>query len=152
MAGYKGGGWNVAAIVHEVPGSIGCADLLWVRENHLKYAAVKNFDGEFVSATSDSIMAAGASTLPFIQAKAPDFRLSITNNRGKMAYPVSSFLWILLYDDDDYKDKKQHEAMIDFLKWILTNGQELAPKLGYSPLPSRLVDIELRRLDVRAKQ
>ena len=140
----------MAAIVHEVPGSIGCADLLWVRENHLKYAAVKNFDGEFVSATSDSI-AAGASTLPFIQAKAPDSPFH-NQQSGKMAYPVSSFMWILLYDDDDYKDKKQHEAMIDFLKWILTNGQELAPKLGYSPLPSRLVDIELRRLDVRAKQ
>lgn len=131
--------------VRVVPSSIGWVDLLWVINNHLQYAAIKNLDGEFVSATPESVAAAGASALPFFQTRAPDFRLFVTNGPGKNVYPVSSFMWLLIYDDTD---KKQHSAMIDFLKWVLTDGQKLALKLGYPPLPSSLVEIELHRLGV----
>ena len=37
--------------------------------------------------------AAAAANMP------PDFRVSITNAPGADAYPISSFTWLLLYED-----------------------------------------------------
>jgi len=70
-----------------------------------------------------------------------DFRVSITNAPGKGAYPISSFTWLLLYENP--KDKAQSKIMVDFLKWALTDGQKLAPPLGYAPLPAEVVKLEM---------
>ena len=53
-----------------------------------------------------------------------DFRVSITNAPGKGVYPISSFTWILLYENP--KDKAQSKVMVDFMKWALTDGQKFA--------------------------
>ena len=55
----------------------------------------------------------------------PDFRVSITNAPGKDVYPISSFTWLLLYENP--KDKAQGKMMVDFMKWALTDGQKFAP-------------------------
>ena len=62
-----------------------------------------------------------------------DFRVSITNSPGQGAYPISSFTWILMYENP--KDKAQAKVMVDFMKWALADGQTLAADLGYAPLP-----------------
>ncbi len=56
---------------------------------------MQNFDGEFVSATLDSVTAAAAAAA---KAMPKDFRVSITNAPGKGAYPISSFTWLLFYE------------------------------------------------------
>ena len=62
--------------------------------------------GEFVKASVESVTAAAAAAA----AKMPaDFRVSITNAPGKGVYPISSFTWLLLYENP--KDKAQ--AKID---------------------------------------
>ena len=67
-------------------------------------------------------------------AKMPaDFRVSITNAPGKDAYPISSFTWLLFYENP--QDKGLAKAMVDFMKWALTDGQKYAADLGYAPLP-----------------
>ena len=73
-----------------------------------------------------------------------DFRVSITNPPGKGVYPISSFTWILLYENP--KDKKQSQMMVDFMKWALSEGQKFAPALGYAPLPEAVVKLELEAL------
>ena len=50
---------------------------------------------------------------------APDFK--IKDATGKDVYPISSFTWLLLYESP--KDKAQSKAMVDFVKWALTDGQ-----------------------------
>ena len=37
--------------------------------------------------------------------------------------------------------------MVEFLKWALTDGQAYASQLGYAPLPSEVVRLELAALD-----
>ena len=74
-----------------------------------------------------------------------DFRVSITNAAGPGAYPVSSFTWLLLYEDP--KDKAQSKAMVDFVKWALTDGQQFASQLGYAPLPADVVKQEMAALE-----
>ncbi len=78
-------------------------------------------------------------------AKMPaDFRVSITNAPGKGVYPISSFTWLLLYENP--KDKAQSKMMVDFMKWALTDGQKFAAPLGYAPLPEPVVKLEMAAL------
>ena len=73
-----------------------------------------------------------------------DFRVSITNAPGSAAYPISSFTWILLYEDP--KDKAMGRAMVDFMNWALTEGQKHSGDLGYAPLPARVIELEQKAL------
>jgi phosphate transport system substrate-binding protein len=142
-AGVGGkGNEGVAGLVSQTPGSIGYVELIYALQNKIAFGSVQNADGEFVKATTDSVTAAAAA----VSSKMPaDFRVSITNAAGAGAYPVSSFTWLLLYQDA--KDKAQAKAMVDFLKWALTDGQQFASQLGYAPLPAEVVKQELAALD-----
>jgi len=135
------GNEGVSGLVQQVPGSIGYVELVYALQNKIAYGAVQNLAGEFVRATVASVTAAAAGAA----AKMPaDFRVSITNAEGKGAYPVSSFTWLLLYENA--KDKAQAKVMVDFVKWALADGQKYAAELGYAPLPPEVVKMELAAL------
>ena len=102
---------------------------------------MQNANGEFVKATTESVTAAAAAAAAQMP---PDFRVSITNAAGAGAYPVSSFTWLLLYQEP--KNLAQSRAMVDFMKWALTEGQQFASQLGYAPLPADVVKQELAAL------
>jgi phosphate transport system substrate-binding protein len=142
-AGVGGkGNEGVAGLVSQTPGSIGYVELIYALQNKIAFGAVQNANGEFVKATTDSVTAAAAA----VAAQMPgDFRVSITNAAGPGAYPVSSFTWLLLYEDP--KDKAQSKAMVDFMTWALTEGQQFASQLGYAPLPAEVVKQELTALE-----
>ena len=97
--------------------------------------------GEFTKATVDSVTAAAGAAAGKMPA---DFRVSITNAPGKGVYPISSFTWILLYENP--KDKALAKTMLDFMKWALTDGQKFAGGLGYAPLPAEVVKLEMAAL------
>jgi phosphate transport system substrate-binding protein len=89
-----------------------------------------------------SVTAAALGAMPAIP---KDFRVSITNSPGAGAYPISSFTWILLYENPE---NKAHAAVMnDFMKWALSNGQPMAETLGYARLPDALVAMELEQLE-----
>src|SRR5207245_3395123 len=114
-------------------------ELVSVWQNNLPYGAVQNAAGNFVRASLDSVTAAAAaSTMP------ADFRVSIANAPGKDAYPISSFTWILLYQNPT--DKERARIMVDFMKWALSDGQKDAAPLGYAPLPKPVIDLEMQAL------
>src|SRR6185436_17736720 len=135
------GNEGVAGLVQQVPGSIGYVELIYALQNKIAYGSVQNLAGEFVRASVQSVTAAAAGAV----AKMPaDFRVSITNAEGKGAYPISSFTWLLFYENP--KDKAQSKAMVDFVKWALADGQKFAPALGYAPLPAEVVKLEMAAL------
>jgi len=135
------GNEGVAGLVQQVPGSIGYVELIYALQNKIAYGAVQNLAGEFLRASVQSVTAAAAGAA----AKMPaDFRVSITNAEGKGAYPISSFTWLLLYENP--KDKAQSKVMVEFMKWALTDGQKYAAELGYAPLPQEVVKMEMAAL------
>jgi phosphate transport system substrate-binding protein len=135
------GNEGVAGLVTQTPGSIGYVELIYAIQNKISYGSVQNMAGEFVTANLESVTAAAAGAA----AKMPaDFRVSITNAEGKGVYPVSSFTWLLLYENP--KDKGQSKIMVDFVKWALSDGQKAAGSLGYAPLPEGVVKLELAAL------
>jgi phosphate transport system substrate-binding protein len=135
------GNEGVAGLVKQVPGSLGYVELIYALQNKISFGAVQNMAGEFVQASAASITAAAAATATQMPA---DLRVSITNAPGKGVYPISSFTWLLLYDNP--KDKTQSKTMVDFVKWALTDGQKFCADLGYAPLPASVVKLELAAL------
>jgi phosphate transport system substrate-binding protein len=141
-AGVGGkGNEGVSGLVSQTPGSIGYVELIYALQNKVSYGSVQNMAGEFVTATVESVSLAAAEAAKSMPA---DFRVSITNAPGKGVYPISSFTWLLLYESP--KDKAQAKAMVDFVKWALTDGQKFAPDLGYAPLPEAVVKLEMAAL------
>src|SRR5258708_1346086 len=135
------GNEGVASNVTQAPGAIGYVELIYALQNKIAYGSVQNSAGEFVTASVAAVTAAAAEA---VKAMPADFRVSITNAPGKGVYPISSFTWILLYENA--KDKAQAKVMIDFMKWALTDGQRFAADLGYAPLPEAVVKLELAAL------
>ena len=135
------GNEGVAGLVQQTPGALGYVELIYALQNKQSYGSVQNMTGDFVNADVNSVTAAAAAAV----ANMPkDFRVSITNAPGKSVYPISSFTWILLYENP--KDKSQAKIFVDFMKWALADGQKLAPGLGYAPLPAGLIAQELEQL------
>jgi phosphate transport system substrate-binding protein len=132
---------GVAAIVSQTPGAIGYVELIYALTTKTAYGQVQNANGKFVKASIESVTAAAAEAAKQMPA---DYRVSITNAPGDAVYPVSSFTWLLLYQDP--KDKAQGKAMVDFMKWALVDGQKFAADLGYAPIPKNVVDMEMKTL------
>ena len=136
------GNEGVAGLVKQTPGSIGYVELIYALQNKINYGSVRNMAGEFVRATTETVTNAAAAASG--KAMPADFRVSITNAPGKNVYPIASFTWFLFYENP--KDKVRARAMVDFLKWALTDGQKYAPALGYAPLPESVVVMELQAI------
>jgi phosphate transport system substrate-binding protein len=135
------GNEGVSGLVTQTPGSIGYVELIYAIGNKISYGAVQNSAGKFVTASLESVTAAAAAAA---QSMPADFRVSITNAPGADAYPISSFTWLLLYQEP--QDKGQAKMIVDFVKWALSDGQKYCKDLGYAPLPKNVVDMELKSL------
>jgi phosphate transport system substrate-binding protein len=135
------GNEGVAGLVKQTPGSIGYVELIYAIQNKISYGSVQNMAGEFARSSLESVTAAAGAAE---KAMPPDFRVSITNAPGAGVYPISSFTWLLLYENP--KDKAKAKVMVDFVKWALTDGQKFAKDLGYAPLPEGVVKLEMEAL------
>jgi phosphate transport system substrate-binding protein len=136
------GNEGVSGLVKQTPGAIGYVELIYATQNKISFGSVQNSAGQFVKASTPSITAAASAASG--KAMPADFRVSITNAPGPNAYPISSFTWLLFYEAP--KDKVRARAMVDFMKWALTEGQQFADDLGYAPLPAAVVALEMEAL------
>ncbi len=129
------GNEGVTGMIKQIPYAIGYVELIYAEQNHLPVGRVQNAAGEFIKADLASLTTAAAAT------KMPDdFRVSLTNAPGKGAYPLASFTWLLI--PEKMADPVKGRAMVAFLKWMLHEGQALAPHLTYAPLPKEIVSME----------
>jgi phosphate transport system substrate-binding protein len=129
------GNEGVAGLVKQTSNSIGYVELIYATQNKIPYGTLQNKAGKFVECSLATVSAAAAS------AKMPsDFRVSITNAPGDTAYPASTFTWLLVYQNPP--DKTKGKALVDFLHWMLKDGQKFTQDLGYAPLPDNVVSQE----------
>jgi phosphate transport system substrate-binding protein len=73
-----------------------------------------------------------------------DFRVSITDAPGEAAYPISSFTWMLI--PSVVADPAKRTAIINFLQWGLTKGQDYLEPLSYARLPNAVIAREEKAL------
>ncbi len=124
------GNEGVAGLVKQTPNSIGYVELIYAKQNNIDYAQVQNKAGNFIEASIASVSAAAKTKMP------SDFRVSITNSPAPDAYPISGFTWLLVYEKQ--KDSVKGKAIVEFLNWMLLEGQSFASDLGYAPLPTEV--------------
>ena len=128
------GNEGVAGMVHNSAYSFGYVELIYAVQNKMSYGLVRNADGKWIKASTDSVSAAAAGAAKNMPA---DYRVSIVNAPGANSYPISSFTWMLvpIQSQDAAKGKVLHE----FLEWMLDHGESEAASMTYAPLPTPVI-------------
>jgi phosphate transport system substrate-binding protein len=136
------GNEGVAGLIQQTPDSLGYIELIYAVQNKIAYGHVKNAAGAFVKADLAGVSAAAAAAA---KSMPDDFRVSITDPAGnKAAYPISSFTWLLI--PAKFTDSTKRDAVKDFLKWMLTDGQQYCEGLSYAKLPKEVVAKEMKAI------
>jgi phosphate transport system substrate-binding protein len=95
--------------------------------------ALQNKNGKYVMPGDDTFAAAAAGADWF---SVPGMGLSIVNQPGDAAYPVTTASFILMYKNP--ADKAASTEAIKFFDWAFKNGNQMALELDYVPLPDSL--------------
>lgn len=128
------GNEGVTGQVKQTPNTIGYVELAYAVQNKLPVALIKNKAGNFVEATIDAVTASAAGA---VASTPDDLRASITDADGATAYPISSYTYILVYQDQ--KDAVKGKALVDFLWWGIHDGENFTKDLHYAPLPPEII-------------
>jgi len=132
------GNQGVAELIQKTPNSIGYLELSYAMQKKIAYGRVRNSSGNFIKADLASVAAAAAGVS--VNA-ADDFRLAIANPPGKDAFPIASFSWLLI--PARIPDSTKKKAIVDFLTWSLTEGQNMTQQLAYARVPAPIASKEL---------
>lgn len=125
---------GVMGQVKNTPNSIGYVEIAFAKANNLPTALIKNKDGKYVEASIENVSAAAAGSAGEMP---EDMRVQITNAPGENSYPISSYTYILVYQDQ--KDAVKGKALVDFLWWAVHDGEKFTKDLHYAPLPDEVV-------------
>jgi phosphate transport system substrate-binding protein len=122
--------------------SIGYVELAYAHQLDLEFGLVQNREKEFVKATLDSVTEAAAGAEPTMPA---DLRFSLTDPPGKKAYPICGTTWAVLYLR---QPAGREQKVVDFLYWVIHDGQAFTRELLYAPLPPSLADRANKKLNL----
>jgi phosphate transport system substrate-binding protein len=126
------GNEGVAGMIRQMEGGFGYVELIYAVQNHITYGAIRNAAGTWLKGSLEGATQAAAT----VKNMPADFRVSITNAPGKEAYPISSFTWLLI--PAKAKDPAKGKILVDFLNWMLDNGEKMTEQLDYAPLPDNV--------------
>lgn len=128
------GNEGVTGQIKQTPNTIGYVELAYAMKNKLPVAEIKNRAGSFVLPNFNTVTNAAAEAIP----ETPeDLRVSITNAAGANAYPIASYVYVLVYREQT--DARIGKVLKEFLTWCINDGQKHAQPLYYSPLPAEMV-------------
>ncbi len=127
------GNEGVTALVKQAPGAVGYVEYGFAAHNGLSMASLQNKSGNFVKPTPES----GAATLEHVELPA-NLRIWPDDPSGAQDYPIATFTWLMLYKK--YPDAAKLKALKEFVTYGITEGQKVAPELGYIPLPAPVVE------------
>ena len=138
------GNEGVSGVVKQTPGAVGYVELAYARQNKMKIASLRNREGNYVVPTLEATSAAAAGVA---KSMPDDFRVSLVDAPGGDAWPISGLTWLLVYKEQ--KDAAKGKALVQFLKWALSDGQKMEAALDYAALPKPVaekVDKALRQI------
>ncbi|MFB3889349.1 MAG: phosphate ABC transporter substrate-binding protein PstS [Candidatus Bathyarchaeia archaeon] len=141
------GNANVAATVTQTQYAIGYVELAYALQNSMTVVAMQNAAGNFAMPTLASSTAA-AQAIPSSGLPAGDgdwAGVSILNAPGDQSYPIVVPTYMLLYKELNVipgmtLDKARQ--VVDFIWYVVHDGQQFAANLQYAALPSNLVQID----------
>ena len=127
------GNEGVANYVKRVKNSIGYVEFAYAKQNKLTYVKLENKNGYFVDPSFEAFKdaAAGAKWNPD-----EGYYLWLVNAPGDGSWPIAGASFILLGKEKPAANKR----VVKFYDWSFKNGDAVAEKLIYVPLPESLKD------------
>jgi phosphate transport system permease protein/phosphate transport system substrate-binding protein len=156
------GNEGVAGVVQKTPYTIGYVEFTYAVKNKIPYGMLDNpSTREFVEPTIQTI----AKTVDYIALTLPRgdedwskvsiivsfFELVKTNKNLSGAYPVVSFVYVFIYKELSKvpgMTKEKAKALVEFLRWLVKDGQQHAEPLYYIPLPQSVTNLALQTLSM----
>ena len=140
------GNEGVASSIKSTQHSIGYIELSYALTTGMTYAYLQNQEGNFIEPSLDSVRAAIASSSGFLPNGDESWeQVSTTDAPGPDSYPISSFTYLLLYKElstnPRIDDPDKAYALVNFIAWAITDGQQYADDLAYVPLPEQVVQL-----------
>ncbi|MCG7394776.1 phosphate ABC transporter substrate-binding protein PstS [Microvirga sp. ACRRW] len=129
------GNEGVAATVKQVPNAIGYVEYAFAKQNNIPHTLIQNKAGKYPQPEIKSFQAAAASAN---WNSAPGFGISLTNQAGDDAWPITNPTFILVHKSAEKPE--QTAEVLKFFDWAYKNGDKLASDLDYVPLPDNVVE------------
>ncbi len=135
----KQGNDGIAEYVKNTPGTIGYVELAYAKSNGIAFAALVNKAGKPVAPDTTSVTAAVDAATKVKPDKEPyalhPLSFSFTDADGDAAYPIVGASYAILFKK---QPKDKGPVIVEFLKWVVADGQKVAAELHYAPLPADL--------------
>ncbi|MCL2358969.1 MAG: phosphate ABC transporter substrate-binding protein PstS [Nitrososphaerota archaeon] len=141
----QSGNSGVAETVTSTEYAVGYIELAYTLAHNVPVAAIKNPAGNYIIPTLDATTAA-AKALPSPLPSGSDSweDIAILNTSGTDAYPIVTPTYMLVYKDLGVIPGMTIEkatAIVQYIWYVVHNGQQLGAELQYAALPSNLVQI-----------
>ncbi len=130
------GNEGVASYVRQVNGAIGYVEYAYAKQTGLATVLLKNRDGAFVAPSLAAFEAAAANA---DWKGTPNFSVILTDQPGKDAWPITGATWIVVYKSQS--DCNKAKSMLNFWRWCLREGGEMARSLDYAAMPPQAVTL-----------
>ncbi|MBC3919695.1 phosphate ABC transporter substrate-binding protein PstS [Undibacterium sp. CY18W] len=130
------GNEGVASSVKQIRNSIGYVEYAYVKKNKMTYTLLKNADGQFAEPDDENFKAAAAGA---DWSKAPGMYLVLTNQPGKITWPITGASFILMHKAQ--ADSEKGKEVLKFFDWAFKNGGAMAAELEYVALPAPVVKL-----------
>jgi phosphate transport system permease protein/phosphate transport system substrate-binding protein len=133
------GNEGVANAIRGSENTIGYVELAYALTTGMPFAHIQNQEGNFIAPSlesSEAAVSAAAETLPAGDESWTN--VTLVNAPGADSYPIASFSYLLIQkelSDNPTMTQEKATALVKFIDWAVTDGQEFAPELEYVPLP-----------------
>ncbi len=123
---------GISGGVQQTPGAIGYIDYGFALLANHTMASLQNRDGKYIAPGLEGGQAALAN------AEIPENMIVwLSDPAGEKSYPITTYTWMMFYKK--YDDPKKAEAVKKMINYCLDNGQKIADRFGYIPLPENVV-------------
>jgi phosphate ABC transporter phosphate-binding protein len=138
---------GVASTVNGTKNSIGYVELAFALQNGMTYAAVQNPSGNWIlpslASTTSAAQSVASAGLP--KGNETWTSVNVLNSSGDQAYPIVSFSYLITYKELNVipgMTQDKATALVQYLWYVVHDGQSLAPGLAYASLPSNVVTLD----------
>lgn len=145
------GNEGVANAIRGTPYTIGYIELAYALTTGMDYAFIQNKEANFIEPSLESTRAAVAASAPTLPAGDASWTtVSMTDAPGADSYPIASFSYLLVYKEMSENPQtntiEKARALVEFIDWAITDGQDFADDLHYVPLPDAIVQLNMETL------
>jgi len=140
------GNAGITALIQSTPGSIGYIELAYALLSNVPYASLLNSAGNYIVPSLESAKAADDQLTSALPAGDQSwYNITLLNEPAPNAYPIVTFTYLIVYSELSVvpsMDLTKAKVLVDYLWYVVHDGQSLAPPLAYVPLPSNIVAID----------